>query len=217
MDLQIESTCARVSCLVLGMIENNVYIIDDDGACFVVDPSCHAERILEALDGRMPEAIAITHGHWDHTGAAQALREATGAPVIASRVEAPFIDGRRTFDAHSARVEPCPVDRLVDDGDIIEIGTMKWQVIATPGHTPGGMCLFMEPDVAHVGAPILASGDTLVAGTHGRVDFPESSIEDMRTSLVRLSALPGETVVLPGHAGITTIARESGWLRLCAL
>lgn len=88
---------------------------------------------------------------------------------------------------------------------------MSWQVIATPGHTPGGVCYFLEAD-GREGAPVLLSGDTLFAGTHGRVDFPESNPAAMRESLRRLAELPAETIVLPGHNAFTTIARERSWL-----
>ena len=209
--------CASITYLVMGMIENNVFIIDDGAGCLVIDPSCDAPRILEALDGRTPEAIVITHGHWDHTGAAAELREATGAAVIASAIDAPGITGERAGLELGVRNTPCPVDRTVEDGDIIEIGNMKWQVIATPGHTPGSISLFLEPGEGQEGAPILVSGDTLFAGTHGRVDFEGGSLEDMRESLKRLAQLPPETVVLPGHNSLTTIGREAGWLRLCCL
>ena len=111
----------------------------------------------------------------------------------------------------------CPVDQTVEDGDVIEIGNMKWQVMVTPGHTPGGICLFLEPNEGQDGSPILISGDTLFAGTHGRVDFEGGSLEDMRESLKRLSTLPPETIVLPGHNNLTTIGREQGWLRLCCV
>ncbi len=217
MAYSINGTCVSVSFLVMGMIENNVFIIDDGAGCFVVDPSCDAPRIIEALEERKPDAIVITHAHWDHMGAAADLREATGAPVIASAVDAPFIDGRETYGGLSREADSCPVDRTVEDGDIIEIGNMRWQVLATPGHTRGSISLYLEPNDSQDGAPILVSGDTLFAGTHGRVDFEGGSIDDMRESLKRLAGLPAETVVLTGHNALTTIGRESGWLKLCCI
>ena len=213
MTYKVKGACVKVEYLVLGPIENNVYIISDDEACFVVDPACQPRSILKALGERVPAGIVITHGHWDHTGAAAALREETGAPVIASAQDEGRITGERGEARHRQLTTPCTVDRTVADGDVLEIGNMKWQVIATPGHTPGGLCFYLPTDDANRGAPVLVSGDTLFAGTHGRTDFPESDPAAMSASLKRLSELPDDTIVLPGHNGLTTIGRERWWLR----
>lgn len=209
---KVNGGCVAIQYLVMGPIENNVYVIDDGQSCLVVDPSCQAERIVKGLDGRVPEAIVVTHAHWDHIGAAADLREATGAPVVASAVDAPFIAGERMLQGHRM-APPCPVDRTLEDGDVVEAGSMRWQVIATPGHTPGGICLFLGTPDSSQGAPVLISGDTLFAGTHGRTDFVEGDAADMRESLKRLAKLPAETIVLPGHNGTTTIGAEHWWLK----
>ena len=197
--------CVPVEWLVVGPIENNVYIIGSGDSCFVVDPSCYPERILEAVGDRSVKAIVITHRHFDHTGAAAALREATGAPVIASEIDAPGIS-----DPTDARCVACPVDITLGHGDVVELCGVGWKVIGTPGHTPGSMCLFVDPRATDApdAAPLLISGDTLFCGCTGRTDFEGGSIDDMRHSLKRLAALPDETIVLPGHNDLTTIGAE---------
>lgn len=212
MAYRVNGTCVPVEFLVMGPIENNVYVVDDGDGCFVVDPTTDPERIEAMIGDRKLNAIVITHGHFDHTGAAAALRESHGAPVISSAEDVPMITGEGGAARHKHLIVPCPVDRTVADGDVLEIGTTTWQVIATPGHTPGCVCYFMEPDDQHQGAPVLLSGDTLFAGTHGRTDFPESDPSRMSGSLKRLAELPSETVVLPGHNDLTTIGREKRWL-----
>ena len=193
----------------MGVLANNVYIVSDGEGTMVVDPSCSADKILAALGERKLDAIVLTHSHFDHTGAAAELREATGAPVIASAVDAPLIEEPRDEDL-STRGVPCPVDRTVAHGDVVEVGNMKWKVIATPGHTPGSICLFDIPQFGNhpKGLPVLISGDTLFAGTVGRTDFAGGSMADMRASLKKLAALPDDTAVLPGHNNLTTIGAE---------
>ena len=209
---KVKGTCVPIEHMVLGPIETNVYIVDDGAGCIVVDPASNVDAILNALGGRKVDAILITHGHFDHTCAAAALREATGAPVIVGVNDMPMVTGEGGDKRHKNLVVPCAVDRTVVDGDVVEIGTMKWQVIDTPGHTPGGVCYFLEPADGQTGAPVLLSGDTLFAGTHGRTDFPESIPSAMVASLKRLADLPESTIVLPGHNHFTTIGRERPWL-----
>lgn len=205
----VSGLCVDVRFLVMGPLENNVYLISDGSGTFVVDPSQDVEQILAALDGAPLDAIVITHAHWDHMGAAAALREATGAPVIASAIDAPLIE-HPTDIGTSRTATPCPVDRTVSNGDIVRVGNMEWKVIATPGHSKGSICLFCIPQFGNHadGLPVLVSGDTLFAGATGRTDFEGGSVADMAASMKKLAALPDDTAVLPGHNSLTTIGNE---------
>ena len=214
---EVQGGCLPLEFMVLGPIETNVYFVNCGDGVMVVDPACEAKRIQDALGGRKVLAIVLTHRHWDHVGAARALREATGAPVIASAIDGAYITGEREMPAEKHAIEPCEVDRIAEDGQTLTIGAIPWQVIATPGHTPGGICLYFNPATMDAeegapliegGAPMLISGDTLFFGSIGRTDFEGGSMDDMRDSLRRLAQLPDETLVLPGHNAFTSIKAE---------
>lgn len=206
----VKKSCVDVQVMVMGMLANNVYIVSDGTATFVVDPSCDAKKIVESLGGRKLDAIVLTHRHSDHVGAACALREATGATVIASAIDAPLIEGTAKTPRDDSKTTPCIVDSKVSDGDIVKIGSMAWKVISTPGHTPGSICLFIDPQFGDHPEkdPVLISGDTLFCASIGRTDFEGGSMAQMRKSLKRLAVLPDETIVLPGHNDLTTIGAE---------
>ena len=125
----VNGTCVPIEYLVLGPIENNVYIVDDGKGCFVVDPTREPKRILNALGDRTPEAIVLTHFHFDHVGAAAELREATGATVIASKLDAPIIDGSKKMDKSHHGFQHCIVDRVVDEGDTVEVEVVRYAQI----------------------------------------------------------------------------------------
>lgn len=221
--ITVRGLCVNVEYIVMGPLENNVYIISDDEAAMVVDPSDNAEAIVSALDGRKLEAIVLTHAHWDHIDGASDLRRMTGAPVIASAFDAPLIE--QPVDTGTSRIaQACTVDRQVRDKDVIRVGGMQWKVIETPGHSKGSMCLFCIPQFGcHAdGLAVLVSGDTLFEGSVGRCDFEGGSIEDMTASIKRLAMLPDDTAVLPGHGALTTIGAERqrvfarfGWEPAC--
>lgn len=207
--ITIRGLCVDASYLIMGPLANNVYILSDGTKAMVVDPTQDAKAILDALGGLELEAIVITHAHWDHTGAAAELRDASGAPVIASEIDAPMLETPQSMGT-SRDSAPCIVDRRVKNGDTIQIGNVEWKVISTPGHSKGSICLFCIPQngIHPSGLPVLVSGDTLFNGTTGRTDFEGGSIEDMARSMKKLAALPDDTAVLPGHDSLTTIGNE---------
>lgn len=208
-EVKIDGLCVDAKFLVMGVLSNNVYVVSDGKGTFVVDPSEQADAILASLGGAALDAIVITHSHWDHTGAAAELRSLTGAPVIASAIEADYIENPRA-GVGSRTSAPCPVDRRVGNGDVVRVGDMQWKVVETPGHSSGSVCLFVIPQFGNHadGRPVLISGDTLFAGTTGRTDFERGSDADMAASMKKLAKLPDDTVVLPGHGGLTTIGDE---------
>jgi len=194
----------RVRRLTLGPLDTNCWLVDDGagGPVLVVDPADEAASILAALDGAEVAAIVLTHGHFDHLAAVRELVAATGASLVVHGADAGNITSATGtggamfgFDAFSP-----PADRTVEEADTIEAGTAVLTVLHTPGHTPGGICL--------LGAGHLLSGDTLFAGSIGRTDFPGGDMSAMRASIARLSGLPDETRVHPGHGPETTIGRE---------
>ncbi len=207
---RVTGGCVAVSFIVLGMIDNNVYLVDDgEGGVVLVDPSTHPETIMAAVDGRPVSAILCTHNHWDHVGALRALRDETGARVVASAVDAKLIEagqgngGRRGANA-------CPVDQKVSDGQTVQVGRITFTVMATPGHTPGGVCYLVKPEdgTNSQGAPVLVSGDTLFFGSIGRTDFEGGDMGAMRASMRLLATLDDATIVLPGHNQTTSIGAE---------
>lgn len=189
-----------------GFLENCYLVSDDRGATrvAVIDPGGQPEEILRALDGRVVDSIILTHGHFDHIGAVTDLVETTGAVVIAHSLEADSITGAIDNGPRSITklIKPVTVDRVVDDGDIIQVGEKELKIYHTPGHTIGSMCLYDSEDHQ------LLAGDTLFFEAVGRTDFPTGSAVQQRESIARLFELPDDTRVYPGHDEDTTIGHE---------
>lgn len=204
--------CVPTTILTIGMMDNNCYIVSagrEEGApALVVDPAGDADAIMKALGWLKLEYIVCTHNHNDHLVALPALQKATGAQVVAHAADAKLIEsGQGGYFGDWDAVAPVHVDRLVKDGDTVVLGSLKFKVIHTPGHTKGGICLYLAGFDGKPG--MLFSGDTLFRGATGRVDFEGGSAREMRESLrKKLSPLPDATVVYPGHEGLTTIGTE---------
>ncbi len=162
----------------------------------VIDPGGNENDILALIDneGVKLEYIVNTHGHPDHVCAYGPLQKATGAPIIMHEDDVDFFaksDVKDYFSMLGLAASP-PPDKRVKDGDYIKFGNVSLEVIHTPGHTPGGICLYS--------APHLFTGDTLFVGAVGRTDFPGGDMEAfMRSIRERLLGLPDETIVWPGH------------------
>lgn len=170
----------------------------------MIDPGLRDPKITNfLLDAKDKERlILITHAHFDHIAGAPDLREKTGVPIGVG-----IDDSDALSDPHenlSGRFYPkfpsFKADRTFEDGDIVTVGDLSFQVIKTPGHTVGGVSYLIEN--------ALFSGDTLFEGTVGRTDFPGGDIGALKKSVKKLLALDPDTVVYPGHDGFTTIGRE---------
>ena len=199
---------AQIEWMVLGMVSTNTYLVknQDTGELLIIDPADAAGKIQEKIgqmEGR-PAAILLTHGHYDHMLAADALRSAYDIPVYACIQEKDLLkNARYNLSASWASPHVMEADRYLADGETFREAGFEIRLLHTPGHTEGSCCYYLPEEA------VLFSGDTLFAGSVGRTDFPTSSGADMRKSLQRLlSELPADTRVCPGHGEETTIAYE---------
>jgi glyoxylase-like metal-dependent hydrolase (beta-lactamase superfamily II) len=164
---------------------------------------------LRALGRDLADVATIvnTHGHWDHTADNTALVRATGAPLCAHSWDATRLANPTlaTEDEPALPVPPSKADRGLQDGSALSLGELEFQVIHTPGHTPGSICLYERT------AGVIFTGDTLYRTGVGRTNFPGGDPNALNKSLRRLAELPDNTRVYPGHGLSTTIGRER-WL-----
>ncbi len=197
----------QVEPLVVGPLFSNCYIIWDNkvkqGA--IIDPGDDADIILtkvKEVDVDIKYILA-THGHFDHIGAVAELKTALGADFLAHKDDFFFIeDGKNAALRWGIHIQQPPKpDRFIKDGDKIKIGSFEFEVLHTPGHSPGGISFLHNKFVF--------SGDTLFQGSIGRTDFRKGSFDDLEQSIKkRLYTLPDDTIVYTGHGPITSIGEE---------
>ncbi|MCB1072161.1 MAG: MBL fold metallo-hydrolase [Chlamydiales bacterium] len=198
-----------IECFPSGPFETNAYILacSETNKGVIIDPAPDSAAAL--IDGSAAieiKAILLTHSHWDHIGDLKKVKTTFGVPVYVHpsdrlNVVKPGSD-KLPLMFHIDGVEP---EFDLQEGEVIEVGKLKLIVIETPGHTPGGVCFYLDKE------KILFSGDTLFKGSIGKISFPTANPQAMWRSLKKLEKLPPETVVYPGHGPSTTIGDED-WL-----
>lgn len=193
---------------VLGVYQENAYIIVDDATrdALIIDPGDEGEslvRYLESLKINL-KAILLTHGHVDHVGAVDAVKDAFSVPVYISEIDMKFIEQRKMAFGKMKRA-----DFFLKEGDEFIFAGKKVQIIETPGHSRGSLSYYVDG--------LLFSGDVLFQNSVGRTDLPGGNMEELLYSIKeKLMKLPGETRVFPGHGPETTLAMEkafNGYLR----
>lgn len=184
-----EDALAAVHAVVVGDYENNVYVVrcKETGEGLLIDAANEHERLLDLCKALDVKRVVETHGHWDHIQAVPAVREA-GYRVGVTAADAGMLPS---------------YDDILEDESVLEVGRLRLDAIATPGHTPGSICFQVQ------GTPLLFTGDTLFPGGPGNTSFEHSDFDTIMTSLrSRLFVYGDDTVVLPGHGNWTMLGHE---------
>jgi glyoxylase-like metal-dependent hydrolase (beta-lactamase superfamily II) len=195
--------------LPVGPLQCNCSVIGDEqtGEAIVIDPGDDVDQVLDLIrkHNLQVRQIVITHAHIDHVGGAMKLRKATAAPVLLNQNDYALL---KMLDVQAAWLgmavpEKVEIDQNIGQADTVKAGSLVGQVLHTPGHTEGSVCLYFPAET------MLIAGDTLFAGSIGRTDLPGGSFEKIIHSLHdSVLALPDETLVVPGHGPLTRIGEE---------
>ena len=193
--------------LTVGPVQENTWIARQDGSdkALLIDPGDEPQKLLKALEelGTTPEAILITHCHFDHVGAVKAMAEATGAPVYCPAGEVFMLEDINSFAFPGLTFENYTPEHTVKGGDKLQLAGFEIDVIGTPGHSPDHVTYSIAADKA------IFSGDVLFQGSIGRTDLPGCDHATLMASIQKLlDTLPDDTGVLPGHMDPTTLGQE---------
>jgi len=197
----------HIETVIVGEFQANCYVVwARSKKAIVIDPGAEAANILAVIEKNKLTVAAylLTHGHMDHISALGDLHEAIPAPVgiHAADLEWAFDQGNQMPPFYGAPRRPSEIARVLEDGQEWTDTGLTCKVISTPGHTPGSVCFFLPEQ------NVLFSGDTLFAGSVGRTDLPGGNPRILSASLERISQMPDNTIVYPGHGPATEIACE---------
>lgn len=194
----------KVKSIVLGKLENNCYLITDEksGKSALIDCTEASQKMIDFIGDADLEYILLTHGHFDHIGGVEEIKEKYGAKVAVGEGDAKMLtSSKHSLAAFCGELQKnVEADIILVDGDEIKLGETTIKVMATPGHTKGGVCYIVDD--------IIFSGDTLFYCTCGRTDFPGGSLEEIKNSLKRLASLDGDYKILAGHDRSSTLDFE---------
>lgn len=196
----------NIKTIPVGQLETNCYVVvnEETLACVVIDPGDESNAIMDYIESNRLrcEAIMLTHGHFDHVGAVNEILEQTGCALYINPRDEGYEVGKSGM-----KFKMPEGGKYYDDGDIIVEAGLEFKVLATPGHTPGSVCLICG------GA--LFTGDTLFRGSCGRADLPGGSMREEMRSLKKICALEGDYEVYPGHMDSSSLERERRFNHYC--
>ena len=199
----------KIKTVVVGAYQVNCFLVWDNESSdgIIIDPGEQADLIVSNIDacGFTPKGILLTHGHFDHTAAVETLRAKYNIPLYAGKGEEELLtnaslNGSAMFGAEVSLAMP---EHLLEDESPLTIGSLEFRVLATPGHSPGGVCFLHESE------GVLFCGDTLFAQSIGRTDLPGGSMQVLMNSIEKkIMSLPDSVVCCPGHGPATTVGAE---------